>query len=442
MTQSIIQTLDNGLLLRHATPADADALAAFNARIHSDAGPDMPDDRVGVWVHDLLARPHPTFQPGDFTVVEDIRTGQIVSSLNTISQTWSYAGLPFKVGRPELVGTHPDYRNRGLVRKQFDMVHRWSAERGEMVQAITGIPWYYRQFGYEMTVNLGGARLGYEMHVPKLKESEAEPFTIRPATEADLAFIAQVSDAGHRRDLLACVRDEALWRYELNGKNARNLTARVLCVIESTGGVAVGLLAHPSFLWSDQLMATEYELSAGVSWLAVTPSIIRYLWATGQAYAEAEKKKCVAFGLGLGEAHPAYRVMHDRTPREWKPYAWYLRVPDVACFLRHIAPVLEQRLAESIAAGHTGELKISFYRSGVLIKFDAGRLTFEPWQPQLGTGGDASFPDLTFLHLLFGHRTFDELRHFYTDCGVESDEARVLLEVLFPKQLSNIWPVS
>jgi hypothetical protein len=442
VTPAIIQHLDSNLRLRRATPADAAALAAFDAGILSDAGPDMPDDRVGVWVHDLLTRPHPTFQPGDFTVVEDTRTGQIVSSLNLISQTWTYAGLPFKVGRPELVATGPAYRKRGLVRKQFDVIHAWSAERGELAQAITGIPWYYRQFGYEMTVNLGGARLGYEMQMPKLKEGEGEPFTIRPATESDLPFFAEVSDAGHRRDLLACRRDEALWRYELDGKSERNVNRRVLCVIESIEGSAVGVLAHPPFLWGDVLVATEYELAPSVSWLAVTPSVARYLWATGQRYAEAEKKKCAAFGLGFGESHPAYAAMRDRTPGEWKPYAWYLRVPDEVAFLRHITPVLEQRLADSIAVGHSGELKVGFYRSGVRIKFDAGRLSFEPWQPQVGEDRDAAFPDRTFLQLLFGHRTFDELRQIYPDCGVEGDTARVLLEALFPKQLSNIWPVS
>jgi hypothetical protein len=286
------------------------------------------------------------------------------------------------------------------------------------------------------------------MDVPQLKEGEGEPFTVRPATEADLPFFAEVSDAGHQRDLLACLRDEALWRYELDGKSARNVSARVLGVIESREGVPVGVLAHPPFLWGEVLVATEFELKPGTSWLAVTPSVVRYLWATGQRYAEAEKKKCAAFGLGFGDGsnsswgHPAYRVMHTLTPREWKPYAWYVRVPDVAALLRHIAPVLEQRLADSIAVGHCGELKLSFYRSGVRIKFDVGRLSFEPWQPQVGEDRDAAFPDRTFLHLLFGHRTFDELRQIYPDCGVEGDTARVLLEALFPKRLSNLWPVS
>lgn len=441
MTQNIIKNLSDGLVLRRATLADAEALSDFNARIHSEDGPDKPDERIGAWVSDLLTRPHPAFQSEDFTVVEDTHTEKIVSSLNHISQTWSYAGLPFKVGRPELVGTLPEYRNRGLIRQQFEVIHQWSAERGELVQAITGIPWYYRQFGYEMTVTLGGARVGYEANLPKLKEGESEPFTIRAATEADLVFVAELSRVGHRRDLLDCVRNEALWRYELDGKSEKNVNRRVLCVIESAAGERVGFLAHPAFLWGEHAVVTDFEIIAGFSWLAVTPSVCRYLWRIGPTLAEPDQK-CVGFGLALGESHPAYRAAQARLPKEWETYGWYMRVPDVPAFLRHITPVLEQRLADSMAVGHSGELKLSFYRSGVLIKFTAGRLAFEPWQPQPRAEGHAAFPNLTFLHLLFGYRTLAELRHLYPDCWVEDDEARVLLEVLFPKQPSRFWPVS
>ena len=118
--------------------------------------------RVAAWTHDLLTRPHPTLRPDDFTIVEETATGRIVSSLNLIPQTWSYEGIEFGVGRPELVGTLPEFRNRGLVRLQFEEIHKWSAERGDMVQAITGIPYYYRLFGYEMALDLAGRRFGYE----------------------------------------------------------------------------------------------------------------------------------------------------------------------------------------------------------------------------------------------------------------------------------------
>ena len=131
-TTNIIRDLGNGLVLRRSTPADAEKLGDFNAFIHTDT--DKPDPRLAAWTRDLLERPHPTFGTGDFTLVEEQATGRIVSSMNHISQTWTYDGIPFKVGRPELVGTLPEFRNRGLVRVQFEEIHRWSAERGELVQ--------------------------------------------------------------------------------------------------------------------------------------------------------------------------------------------------------------------------------------------------------------------------------------------------------------------
>ena len=164
--KTIMRDLENGLIMRRSWPADADALAEFNRAIHADNDADA--QCLAAWTHDLLARPHPTFQPDDFTIVEETTSGRIVSSMNLISQTWTYEGIRFWRGRPELVGTLPAFRNRGLVRLQFDEIHKWSAERGEMVQAITGIPFYYRQFGYEMALDFAGRRFGYEAKVPKL----------------------------------------------------------------------------------------------------------------------------------------------------------------------------------------------------------------------------------------------------------------------------------
>lgn len=144
-----------------------------------------------------------------------------------------------------------------------------------------------------------------------------------------------------------------------------------------------------------------------------------------------------------GTDHPVYHAAADRLPHIRPPYAWYVRVPDLPGFMRRIAPALERRLADSIGTGHTGELQISFYRDGLRLVFDKGHLArAEAWHPRPGDGGAAAFPDRTFLQLLFGYRSLEELRYALADCGVETDEARVLLDVLFPKRVSNIWPVA
>jgi hypothetical protein len=376
--------------------------------------------------------------------VEDTCSGSIVSTLCLIPQTWSYDGIHFGVGRPELVGTHPDYRGRGLIRAQFDVIHRWSEERGLQVQAITGIPYFYRQFGYEMAMTLGGSRLGYKSQVPKLKDGEEEPFRLRPVTEDDLSFIAQVYEHGIQRYPVACVWDEALWRYELLGKSAKNVNRQELRLIETSEGEPVGFIAQSRALWDNRMGLALYELKPGVSWLAVTPAVVRYLWAAGEDEAAQDpEQEMERFAFWLGAEHPAYQVFRKRLPDQFQPYAWYLRVPDLLGFLRHLAPALDRRLAGSLLAGHSGKVKINFYRSGLQLGFEAGRLVaVEPWQPAPGDDGDAGFPDLTFLQLLFGYRSMDELDHAFADCWASPDRARPLLEALFPKRPSDLWPVS
>jgi hypothetical protein len=448
LKKDVIKDLGDGLILRRSSAEDADALADFNGRIHSDNGPDKPDEKVAAWTSDLLARPHPTFSPQDFTIVEDIAAGKIVSSLNLISQTWSYAGIPFKVGRPELVGTLPEYRNRGLVRAQFDVVHQWSAERGEMVQAITGIPYYYRLFSYEMAMNLGGGRQAFLANIPALADGVQETCLMRPAEAADLDFIHRLYARGCERSLVHTVWDDNLWRYELEGKSPKNVNRTELRIITDAAGTCLGFFAHPPFNWSEGTMlpATTYELEAGIPWSVVTPAVMRFLKVTGETYAvrDGDKKPFGVVGFWLGEKHPAYEAVQDRLPRARRAYAWYMRVPDLAGFLRHIRPVLDAHLAESVMAGYTGELKLTFYRSGLRFVFEKGRVQeVENWQPEpVGHSGDAAFPGLTFLQVLFGYRSVEELEYAFADCWHETDDARNLLNSMFPRHPSDLWPIA
>lgn len=438
---SILRQFKDGLVMRRATLDDADRLAEFNGHIH---GEDPQDARaVSAWVRDLLIGPHPTFQTGDFLIVEDPITGKIVSSLCTISQTWSYDGIPFAVGRPELVGTDPEYRNRGLVRAQFDEIHQWSRQRNELIQVITGIPFYYRQFGYEMALELSGGKAGYEQHLPVLKEGEVEKYTFRPAQEADLAWLLEMYQRDCSRSMVSAVRDLAGLQHELLEKSPENVNRLDIRVIETSTGQAVGYLAHPWTTWDSMQAVVRYELLDGVSYLDVTPAVIRYIWKTGTENALQREKKLMSFGFWFGSEHPAYQVIPGRLVRHSNPYAYYVRVPDLPAFLRHIAPVLEKRLRESPCVGYSGELKISFYRGGVRLVFESGViLAVENWQPIIKKDeGGAAFPNLTFFQVLFGYRSLEEIQHAFPDCSA-SDEAQVLLKILFPKRASHIWPIS
>jgi hypothetical protein len=443
MVEQPLADLGEGLVLRRATAADTDALVEFYAEAFRRRDEPGPNVFFGEFVRDLLCTVQAPYGPGNFTLVEDTRTGAIASSLNLISQTWTYGGIEFPVGRIEPVGTLPDYRRRNLVRRQFEVAHAWSAERGEIVQVITGIPYFYRQFGYEYAIEMNGTREVPVTAVPRLKEGEAEPYRIRGAGEGDLAFIAGLTDAAVGRYLVTCRRGAEQWRHELGGRHWMSQNCRHLRIIESAVGQRVGYLAYSSNVWGKRLRAGACELVPGQSWAPVMPVVLRYLRAAGQEmlgktpYAD----ELGIIGLCFGEDHPAYAVLPSSAPCLEQHYPFLVRVPDLAAFLRHVAPVLERRLVGSPFAGHSGDLKLSFYRSGVRLAFEQGRLAAaEAWQPTDGDGGNAAFPDLTFTKLLFGYRSLTEIRYLFPDVWA-SEEAHALLGVLFPRQPSSVWPI-
>lgn len=443
LDELFIRDLGDGLILRHAAREDAEALAQFDSTIFRRTDTAPLDQKIMATIYDLAARPHPTFRVSDFLIVENTRIKSIVSSCNLISQTWAYEGIYYGVGRPEVVATDPDYRNRGLVRTQFEVLHQWSAAQGHLVQAITGVPFFYRQFGYEMAMPLGGGRVGMALDIPLLKEGEREPFQVRQAQEDDLPFMNELYEKGTQRSLVYCPRTAAQWRYELEGCSPNNADRLDLRIIQTNDGTPLGFLAHKPAAPDGRLDLLLYELAPGNSWFKVTPSVLRYLKATGEgATTQAPQVPFRQFGLGLGPDHPVYQVIPSRLPIEEPPYSWYLRVPNLPAFIRHIAPVLEQRIAGSLARGYTGELKISFYRSGLALYWEQGRLVqVEPWQPGIRDWAVPRFPGLTFLQLVFGQCTLEELMHVFADCSGGNDEANLLLRSMFPRKASNVWPI-
>ena len=445
--------LGGGLILRRAKRDDAEAVARFNGKIHFSKGDfeqREPHRGIAASTRDLMSGDHPTCDASDFTVVEDTRTGSIVSSSCLIPQRFSYQGLEFDAGLPELVGTHPDYRRRGLIRDQFEVLHRWSEERGHLMQAIGGIPYYYRQFGYEMAISLGEGRRLYVQDVPgKPSKVDGEvdsprSYALRPATPSDARFLSDLDGRARKRCLLTASRDEGLWRYEVAGRDPEGDESLEIRIIEDAEGQPVGYVCHSRDLRQQSLRVYNYELANGVSWLEATPFAVRELAEIGHKRS-SDEKGLASLTFALGEHHPLYETIPDpplyRLDRHGH-YSYYVRVPDLPGFLRHIAPVLEKRLDASVAAGHTGELKVSFYGNGIRLELENGRLSkVEDWSPTVEETGDAAFPDLTFLQLLFGHRSLDELDRAFADCLPGEGDAQPLLRALFPRRPSELWPV-
>jgi len=430
--------LGDGLVLRFARPSDAEPLAQFNGWLH---GEKRFDEGTAAYTRDFMSESHPTCGPSNVTLVEDTRTGKIVSTMCLIPQTWTYAGIPFEVGRPEVVGTAPAYRRRGLVRAQFEVLHAKSAAMGHLVQGITGIPWYYRQFGYEYALNLDGGRLTYLCNIPPLKEGAPDPYRLRPMTVDDLPLAKLLYERECARWLVACPRPDWLWQCLLTWYSRQSFEARPLQIIETVEGRAVGYLAPNREIGREGYRIIELAVVEGQSLRAVMPSVMRVLRPMAEAEAAAQQRSVDALYFNLGREHPVFDAVPELFQKTRPPYGWYLRVADVHGFIRHVAPALEARLARSTLAGYSGELKVDEYRSGFRLAMQQGKVTaVEPWRPADGEEAHAAFSPLVFLQLLFGYRSLADLRAAYPDCWA-NDEAGVLLNALFPRANSYVVPV-
>lgn len=440
---SLPRDLGDGLMLRRATPADIAPLEAWSAAVfHPTAGAHQRYIMEGHTPHGAV---------DDFTIVEDTASQQIVSSLGLLRRTWTYDAIPFAVGQPEFVLTQPAYQRRGLVRTQMDVVHAWSAARGDLVQVIGGIPHYYRQFGYALALEYGVGRVYYTVDVPPLPADATEPYQVRPATADDVPFLVALYARAQARYLVATQLDAADWASMVR-RNTHDATAgrNTYHIITQAGGIPAGYLVHNSEPWlGKQLGVFSYEIAPAASWFAVTPSVLRYLADFGRRTAQPDATQFGSLSFALGRDHPVYPVLGGRARAGLDSGAWYIRIPDLPRFLLHIAPALDRRLAQSSFAAYTGTLKLSFYRAGLHLTFADGHLTAaEPWRPTdahgtllLGhpdDGNDAAFPDLTFTELLLGYRSLAELTFAHADCRVRGELAPALLDVLFPKRTSHL----
>jgi GNAT superfamily N-acetyltransferase len=448
--------LGHGLIRRWSTRADQVKISHLMGSVFVNSPSDPFNIRAADEARIFMSDGFPYMGPGDIALVEDTSKPErpVVACVCCWQHQWSYGGIPFGVGRPENIATDPAYRNRGLVRALMEMFHARSATQGHLVQAITGIRYFYRQFGYEYVLDLGGSCVVTVTAIPNKTGDEPEPYTLRPATLADLPHLPALYDQARPNSLVWHEAGEAYWRYHITGwelPGARGQTALQLgfhghlhMIIDSAGQVC-GYTWLADKRWGNDLEVYALELAPQVNWQRALPALLRALRQHGTEIPaiSPDTESFSEIWFGLWRAHPLYEVLGERlTARVEPPYAWYLRVPDLPAFVRHIAPVLEARLTQSLLVGYSGELKLSFYRGGLCLRFAQGKLlAAEPWQAADADEANGGCPPLLFLQLLFGYRSLAELRAIFPDAWAKA-EAALLVNTLFPKQPSTVYSLS
>jgi hypothetical protein len=334
-----------------------------------------------------------------------------------------------------------------LIRSALDAIHARCRERSIHVQAIVGLHGFYRQFGYEYALERATRRV---VSVARLRGADpAPPLTARDATVDDLAFVEEAYRASVRGNAVTCRLTPERWRLEAGGRTGWRDTFRIL----ERGPRRIGFAAvsadafAASWPGPSTLRIRALGIDPGARWFDEAAPILRAVAET-PADGLPDEPRPSELSLEVGGHHPIDDVLPEvRAGRRPGEYAWYLRV-DLVPFVRTIAPALEARLEASPGAGSSGPLTLSFYRSGIRILLERGRIvdvasvdrpvTYDN-ATMYEEEDDATFPDLVFSQILLGFRSLVELEGAYPDVRVRTDRARKLLDAMFPKRPSSTW---
>jgi predicted N-acetyltransferase YhbS len=414
-----MSALENGLILRAAASEhDVERVAVFDGKIHGELVETMTRQ---LFLH------HPNTRFEDLIFVEDEQSGEVVSSLCLIPWTWRYEDVEIPVGEMGIVGTHEDYRNRGLIRKQVEVFKQRLRERGCLLSQIQGIPYYYRQFGYEYALPLEQWLTLQARQVPDQPESA---FTFRQATLEDVSTLISLYDEAAPDLAIHTARDEAIWRYLLTDAKGTEMEREIL-LVEDADGQTDGYACIPLHHFGEDLNVNEVSRLSYDAALAMLQHV-------KQLSVEREKpgiRLNLALGCTLAQVALSLGGHDDGA------YAWQIHVPDVAALLRALAPVLERRIAASPLVGLTQDVRISLYRETILLRFETGKVTevtnvgFTTWHEE-----PIRFPPLQFTPLVLGYRSWQELKAAFPDVDV-APESRLLVDMLFPKTASFIYTV-
>jgi hypothetical protein len=428
MADPIDLTLPDGLEYGIVeTDDELEELIAFNSAIHE------PED--GETLRRLIEK-MPGFGRELNYYIRDTDSGKIVSSLNAIPSVWAYNGIPINNLELGFVGTLEEYRKRGLIRKLYYKYFEKQFHRGRYhISNIQGIPYFYRQFGYDFLIPDWRQVFLRPNQIPVLppdKKPDWMRLSIRPATKSNLNDIITLYDKLSTGLLVSTIRDRTLW--ELQEKIRKDFAKDFSTYVVKRGTEVLGyfrlvLRENKKEPENSYLNVMESSIS-GIDGVRRTLEFLRShcieLGFHRIAFSGATTSNLSRIGLDLG----------GQMSRGWKHQ---LRIRDMVHFLKRIRPALQKRLRNTMFAGLTQEVTINTYRHRYVLDFQSGKIKDIK---DLGVHEDGKYLDFRtppndFVRLLLGQYSPEELSHQDMDFIIQGP-AKSLIATLFPKQESFI----
>lgn len=350
--------------------------------------------------------------------------GKIVSTLNLIPQRWIIGNVELKVAEMGNVATLEEYRNQGLVRRLVNEYHKDIANEEYDLSVIEGIPYFYRQFGYEYALPLDEET---KISLEKLPQRESKVM-IRRFTNDDIPVAMELLGKGQSKFYVRSLRDKRIWQMQHETGLANDYEFICYAVEENDNMIAYFRTSlkpeKKEIILREATDVDQPAMEAIFSFMKAIGNETRLETLTARiSYRDPLAKSLVALGA----------------EQEMPPYAWQIRITDCASLLKKMRPLFEARLAASEFGRLTESLTFNFRRFAVQITVQDGLIIGiekldRPERSMVGLNPPAS------TQLLLGYRSREELQMIFPDFNVRHGYEK-LVDILFPKLPSFIHSV-
>lgn len=363
---------------------------------------------------------HPNMTLKNIYFVRD--KGRMVSTLNLIPVTWNIGGIKLKVAEMGYVGTLPEYRRKGLIRKLVEAYHRDVEAQGYDLAVIEGIPYFYRQFGYEYAVPLLEET---RLRLDQIPDCEST-VQIRRFIDEDVPVAIELLEKAQEKYFVHSVRDEAIWKTQHRTSIASDPEPFQAFAVEESGRV-VAYFRMREIPTEKELLLTEIS--------EVDQPVAQAILAFLKEYGVTHGLETISVNVSYEEPF-AEQVVALGGMRRFPTYAWQLRVTDYVKIFQKMTPLLESRLANSMYCRLTETLGFNFRSFTIEVACKDGRIV-SIQRMESGPRSPIGLNPTVFVQLLTGYRSREELETVFPDVRIAVSH-RHLIDVLFPKLPSYI----
>ncbi|MHA2058275.1 MAG: GNAT family N-acetyltransferase [Candidatus Thorarchaeota archaeon] len=412
------------------TDEELEELLSFHTIVHPDDDPDELRRQINKL---------PGFGRKLNFYIRDKAKNVIVCALNAIPSTWYYEDVPLRNLELGWVGTLKEHRRKGLFKSLYTHFDKLLQDGKYDISTIQGIPYYYRQFGYDFVIPMGRTLWLTVDQIPTIDEKTPPSFmqlNIREATSDDIDDLMKLYDEHNRPLQVYTGRNRDLWNVQEETKREYDKEFQTI-VLEDENGVQ-------GYLRFVLILSTEAGMHGSGNAIQVIESRIQSFTGVRRALQFLRTKALEHNIYRIGVSGPATnnlsRIALDLGGHIRGGWKHQIRIPSMFRLLRSIQPVLEKRLMGTMFEDLTEDLALNTFRNCYLLKFVNGKIESitDSGMQEVDENRRFRSPPDDLARLVLGAYSIDELSYNNIDFIV-SNGLKSLIQTLFPKRESCIF---